>query len=152
MNLVTIEIDSNLDLLKFIDTELKNVFIHSFRPFKYIEWSKCTLEFDKINKLKNIEVREMQFDIRTDLDGLENILKLESNFIDIYQFNKPLANSLTIENLPLDNIEKILKTNGLIHHIEINFEKCFIKSYDNKFITNLLENDYVKNRIIYKSF
>ncbi|MFO0435836.1 MAG: hypothetical protein ACK5ZT_11390 [Sphingobacteriaceae bacterium] len=89
----------------------------------------------------------MTFDILTNVAGLKQILDVESNFLDIYQFTKPLADSLTIEALPKDNAINILKQNGLQHIITVDFEFITVKSFNKDFINSIRNNPFYADKI-----
>lgn len=84
----------------------------------------------------------MVFDVLTDLNGLKNILEQNTNQLRIYQFDKPVANTLSIDFLPEKNREQILLQNGLKHFYFCNFEFLTKASADKQFI-NDIENNYM---------
>ncbi|NMH26480.1 hypothetical protein [Flavobacterium silvaticum] len=147
MNHVLFEIESNLEIWELIDMNFDFIFIHKFNPHEIIEWWKTDLKINLENELQDVEVRNMVFDIRTSLKKLQEILKLESNQLTIYQFDKPISNTLIIENLPQSNLESILKENGLKHRIDINFEVVQISSFDIQFIERIKEHKLFKLKI-----
>jgi len=82
----------------------------------------------------------MQFDIQTDLTGLEKVLQLKTRQLRIYQFDRPVPDTLCIEWLPDESIDKILKSNGLKHKYWIDFEFVTVCSFDEIFIETIIEN------------
>ena len=84
----TIEINSNDEIWNAFDKELNSIFIHKFHPNNTIEWWKTDLKPKNGEIIKNLSVRQMVCNIQTNLDGLKQILKLNSNQLRIYQFEK----------------------------------------------------------------
>lgn len=137
---ITIEINSSEDIWQIIDKKVNAIFIHKFNPNNVIEWWKTDLKSKNSDTIKNLSVRQLVVDIQTDLDGLKQILKLNSNQLRIYQFEKNIPDSLIIENLPEKSRFEILKQNGLRHFFFLDFEFLTIRSFDNDFI-NSISND-----------
>ncbi len=79
----------------------------------------------------------MEFDLQTDLKGLEKILNLKTNQFSVYQFEKSIPSTLVIKNLPIENKESILKLNGLKHIFICEFERLSISSIDDNFLDKI---------------
>ena len=140
MKEITIEIESENELWSLFDKKHDYIFIHKFNPNEVIEWWKSDIKINPDFELKNLSVRNMKFDLQTDLNGLKEILKLQTRQLIIYQFDKPVPDTLCIETLPEKSILKILKTNGLKHKYSIDYEFVTINSFDEKFIETISEN------------
>jgi len=147
MKELTFEINSNVEIWKLFDKSLNSIFIHGFVPNEYVEWWKTDLKINKLKQLKNLSVRLMKMDVKTDLNGLKEILELNTNQLSIYQFEKPISNTLQIERLPEHNRDKILKQNGLKHIFFINFEFITIKSFDSEFLAKIASHPIFEKRI-----
>lgn len=65
----------------------------------------------------------------------------------MYQFEKPISDSLIIEYLPEKARYSILKQNGLKHFFFIDFEFITISSFDADFIKKIETNPIFKDRI-----
>jgi len=141
------EINSNEEIWSLIDKNLDNIFIHRFIPKESLGWWKTDLKMPNNVLFENIEVRGMEFDIRTDLNGLKDIIEMNTNQLRIYQFEKPLPDTLVLEYLPEINREKILLQNGLKHFFFCDFEFLTIESVDLKFINQIEKNETFVNRI-----
>ena len=89
----------------------------------------------------------MEFDIQTDLSELKNILELNTNQLRIYQFDKPISDTLEIERLPEKSLNQILKQNGLRHYFFIDFEIITIGSFETDFIKSIKTNPTFESRI-----
>jgi hypothetical protein len=148
MNEITIEVESNEDIWQVLDKGLEIVFIHKFRPNNYTEWWKTNLETKNGSKFNNMNVRQMQMDIQTDLIGLKNLLELNIHQLRIYQFDKNIPDSLIIENLPEQSRFEILKQNGLRHFFFLDFEFLTINSFDLDFINAIHKNPKFADKII----
>ncbi|MFO0355949.1 MAG: hypothetical protein ACK50A_03270 [Sphingobacteriaceae bacterium] len=147
MDSITFTLDSNKEIWEFLDKTVDHVLVHHFHAHNYIEWWTSTIKINPEITLDNVKVRNMTFDILTNVAGLKQILDVESNFLDIYQFTKPLADSLTIEALPKDNAINILKQNGLQHIITVDFEFITVKSFNKDFINSIRNNPFYADKI-----
>ena len=137
MEKITIEIDSNEEVLKLIDKNINNIFIHKFMPNEVIEWWNTNITTNDGTEFENLNVRQMEMDVQTDLIGLKKILDLNTEQLRIYQFDKPISNTLEIDRLPEKNIYNILKQNGLKHFFFTDFEYLTIGSFDSEFISRI---------------
>jgi hypothetical protein len=147
MTELTFEINSNEEIWELFDKELNSIFIHKFWPHEVIEWWKTDLKTASGIEFKNLSVRQMEMDIQTDLNGLKKILQLNTNQLRIYQFDKPISDTLEIERLPEKNRNLILKQNGLKHFFFIDFEFITIGSFESEFINGIEFNPKFEKRI-----
>lgn len=147
MHSIRFTINSIHEIWKLIDKKVEHILISNFQPHGVIEWWESTIKVNSKLTLENLSVRNMQFDIQTNLLGLQQIMEHEWNFLDIYQFNKPVSNTLSINNLPEDHLEQILINNGLQHLFQIDFESIVISSIDEEFIRKIAENSEFNERI-----
>ncbi len=145
---ISIEIESNDEIWQIIDKEISAIFIHKFYPNNTIEWWKTDLKIKNGKLFKNLSVRQMVCDIHTDLNGLKQLLKLNSNQLRIYQFEKTLPESLIIENLQEKSRFEILKQNGLRNFFFLDFEFLTISSFDVDFINAIRTNPKFAGKII----
>lgn len=152
MESIRFTLNSNTDILDIIDKTAEHILIHNFQPHNIIEWWESTIKLNPKTTLENISVRNMQFDVQTDISTLVKILELNSNFLDVYQFNNPISDTLLIDNLPSNNAETILIQNGLQHIINIHFESITISSINPDFIKGITENSRFKDLIRFKSY
>ena len=140
MKELTIEIESENELWSLFDKRNDYIFIHRFNPNEVIEWWKSDIKIKPDVGFKNLSVRNMTFDLQTDLKGLKQILKLQTRQINIYQFDKPVPDTLCIESLPEKSILDILKKNGLKHKYSIDYEFVTIQSFDEKYIESIIKD------------
>ncbi len=151
MESIRFTLDTNLEIWEFIDKTTDHVLIHNFHAHNILEWRESTIKLSPTATLENVKVRNMQFDIQTNIYGLRQILEQGSNFLDIYQFNKPIADTLVIDTLPSNNAETILIQNGLQHIISVDFESITVSSLSSDFIKSIAENSMFSDRIQYNS-
>lgn len=151
MESIRFTFDSNADIWDILDKTTEHVLIHNFQPHDMIEWWESSIKLNSKTTLEKIKVRNMQFDIQTDISEVEKILELNTNFLNIYQFNKPVSNTLRIESLPDNNTETILIQNGLQHIIKIYFESITISSVNTDFIKGIAENPKFAELIQFRS-
>jgi len=147
MESIRFTLDSNLEIWEFIDKKVDHLLIHDFHAHNILEWWKSTVALSPEKTVENIKVRNMRFDIQTNISGLRQILEHGSNFIDIYQFDKPISDTLVIESLPSNNAETILKQNGLQHIISVDFESITVRSVNPNFIKSIIEHPLFADRI-----
>ncbi len=138
----------NSEVWEIIDKNAEHILIHQFNPHQIIEWWNASISIKKNLELKNVLVRQMQFDLLTNLSGLKSILDENFLFLDIYQFNKHVADTLEINRLPESSKENILIQNGLEYIIRIQLEDTIIESYNEDFIAKIRENPLINDRII----
>ncbi|ESU25053.1 hypothetical protein FEDK69T_02430 [Flavobacterium enshiense DK69] len=136
MKTIRVTIDSNDDILNVVDKNLNYIFIHKFMPNAAVEWWKTDLKM-KTGEVFDFQVRNMEFDIQTDLDGLKIIIELNTNQLRIYQFDRPVPSTLSLELLPEKLRESILKQNGLKHIFFCDFEFLSISSFDEDYIDRI---------------
>lgn len=140
MNVLVFEINSNEEIWELFDKDLNSIFIHKFVPNEVVQWWKTDLKTQSGIEFKNLSVSQMEMDVQTDLNGLKQILELNTNQLRIYQFDKPISDTLEIERLPENNRNKILKQNGLKHFFLVDFEFITIGSFESEFITGIENN------------
>jgi len=140
MKEITIELKSENELWSLFDKRYDYILIHKFNPNEAILWWKSDIRVNENFEIKDTYVRNMQFDIQTDLTGLEKVLQLKTRQLRIYQFDRPVPDTLCIETLPDESINKILKSNGLKHKYWIDFEFVTVCSFDERFIETINEN------------
>jgi len=122
--------------------------VHQFNPNEVIEWFNVNLKIRGKAEFRNIQVREMEFDLLTDIVGIRDILEFESNQLEIFQFSKQVPGTLQIERLPVAQKMAILKENGLLSLFSIDFGMLSIFSFDEGFLKAIRENPNFCNRIL----
>jgi hypothetical protein len=147
MESISFTLDANKEIWEFLDKTVDHVLVHNFHADNYVKWWTSTIKINQQITLDNMQVRNMRFDIQTNVIGLKQILDIESNFLDIYQFTKPIADTLTLDTLPKENAINILKQNGLQHIISVEFELITVKSFSSDFINSIRDNPLFSDRI-----
>jgi hypothetical protein len=147
MHELTFEIESNEEIWEVFDKKLNSIFIHRFVPNEVIQWWKTDLITQTGTELNNLSVRQMQMDVQTDLNGLKKIIELNNRYLRVYQFDRPIPDTLEIERLPEMSRDLILKQNGLKHWFILNFEFLTIGSFDSEFIRGIEQNPTFEKRI-----
>jgi hypothetical protein len=140
MKEITIELKSENELWSLFDKRHDYILIHKFNPNEAILWWKSDIRVNENFEIKDTYVRNMQFDIQTDLTGLEKVLQLKTRQLSIYQFDRPVPDTLCIETLPDESVNNILKSNGLKHKYWVDFEFVTVCSFDERFIESIIEN------------
>lgn len=148
MEYLRLEIDSNEDVWELIDKSLEHNLMLNFQPYERIEWWKTELKTNDGKILKNLSVRDLQFDLQTNQEGVKEMLDLKTNQFDIYQFDNPIADTHRVLDLPENNQNEILKQNGLKHIFDCKFEVLEIRSFDAEFISNIRNNPKFKDCIL----
>ena len=138
----------NSELWQIIDKKAEHILIHQFNPHQTIEWWSTSIQIKEDFELKNVSVRQMTFDLLTNLDGLKKILDLNSLYLNIYQFNRPISGTLLIYDLPEKSKDSILKQNGLEYIIENNLEDTIVYSFNIDFLNNLRQNPLIKDKVL----
>ncbi|MDJ0578412.1 hypothetical protein [Crocosphaera sp.] len=132
---------SKEELCEIFDPKFPFILIESFEPKGLSKWWQTDLKFLG-TKFKNLSIRHMIFDIQTDLEGFKKIFQLNTpHYLSIYQFDKPIPDTLVPRFLPDNNKERILKQNGLKHHYLFNFEFLTITSFEEEFLTEIKMNE-----------
>ena len=139
----TLSLNTNDEVIKLIDKDYNHFLIHQFNPTYSSDWKQADVKMKGVS-LKDITVRKMCFDILCDIKKVEEITLLNIPYLNIYQFNKPISDSLLIENLKPEIKDRVLQQNGLQHKYFINNEYITIYSFDESFIKNI-ENDPIWN-------
>lgn len=144
---ITLSITESKTIIDIINKEHNHFLVHQFNPTYSYDWMKTTVK-NEIISLDNISIRKMSFDILCDLKTIEKITQSHTHYLNIYQFNKTVSNSLVIENLNTNTIDKILLQNGLEYKYFINNEYLTVYSFDKEFITKIEKHPVLKNLII----
>lgn len=142
----TLSLDNNEAVYQLINKNFNHFLIHQFQPTYSSEWVKSTIT-NKIISLENITTRKMSFDILCDLKKVKEISLLNTKYLNIYQFKKPVPDSLLIDNLKAEMIDNVLQQNGLQHKYFINNEYLTVYSFNKEFI-QIIENDPVWRNFI----
>ena len=90
----------------------------------------------------------MEFDLQLDLFKLRRLLEVDNRQLRIYQFERPIPNTVVLEHLPESSRDKILLQNGLRHFFFVNFEFLTVRSFDTNFIAAIRNNPKYSGRII----
>ena len=143
----TLTLTSNNIAFELINKEFNHFFIHQFTPNYYTDFYLSDIK-NKYLQLEDTYIRRLHFDISADLNLVQKLLKINVPYLNIYQFNKIIPNSLIIENLNENVRDTILKQNGLQHKYFINNEFLSIYSFDKQFIDAIEENPNLKPFIL----
>ena len=149
MKHLTLQIDSNEELQDIIGRTSGYFLVHQFMPQQALHWENADIKINGLT-LHNAAVRSLQFDLKTDLAGVLEIIKLNTLNLSIYQFDKPVPDTLVIEYLPEQAREAILKQNGLQHIFYCDFEFLKINSFDEAFLNTINNHPVYSERIITK--
>ena len=141
-------IDNDEIFENIVDKCCSNILLHNFNPHESIKWLSTSININKDILLENVLVRNMCFDLQIDIYALKKILSIDRLYLNIYQFNRPIPNTLLIDHLPENNREKILRQNGLEHIIWIELEDTIVMSYNADFLKKIRENKTISDRII----
>jgi len=147
MRELVFEIESNAEIWEILDKELNTILIHGFMPNESIQWWKTDLKLKDGTVFNDLSVRQMTMDIKTDLNGLKRIIDLNSSYLAVYQFEKDISDTLTIDRIPPAKLNDILKKNGLKHRFDIHFEFITVSSFDDSFIEGIEQHPLFKERI-----
>ena len=147
MESITFEIDSNSELKELFDSSVPHIFIHKFTPNETLQWWETNIQTQQNQTFKNLQVRGMEFDIQTNLDHLNKIIDLNTQQLRIYQFDKPIPDTLDLDRLPENDRLKILEKNGLQHLFWVDFERLFIYSNQKEFLNSIANKSPYKERI-----
>jgi hypothetical protein len=146
MEVIVFEIESNDEIFQLVDKKFEHFFIHKFNPQDTVEWNKADLKILGLD-LINTSVRKMEFDVLTDFEGLKKIIAFNTNQLKIYQFNKPIPDTLLLESLPESSRKKILLQNGFQHSFFIDFEFVTIESADQEYLQSIRKSPVFSKRI-----
>lgn len=150
MHSITLETESNDDILGLFDPKVPYFFVHRFDPSPAIRWFDADVKTSSGLLLRNAQVRSMQFDLQTDIEGIKQILELPVYQLGIYQFARKVPDTLVLDYLPEGSREKILQSNGLKHFFWTNFEFLTVESFESEFIQAIAENPIFRDRITKK--
>lgn len=148
MEYLRLNINSNEDIWELIDKSVQHNYIHQFQPNELLEWWETEIKLKNGAVLKDVLIRELQFDLLTDQQGLKKILELRTQQFDLYQFSQAVPASLRISDLPEKSKHAILRENGLLHIFICRFEMLEIRSVDSEFISNIRQHPKHHTRIV----
>ena len=142
----TLALDNNEAVFKLINKNFNYFLVHQFQPTYASDWIQSTIKNEFVS-LENITVRNMGFDILCDLKKIKEISLLNTKYLNIYQFKKPVPDSLQIDNLKTEIVDYVLQQNGLQHKYFINNEYLTVYSFNKEFI-QIIEDDPVWRNFI----
>ncbi|MGQ2984054.1 hypothetical protein [Flavobacterium sp.] len=146
---LTLEIGSNKQLLDIIGNSPDYFLLHKHMPQPALRWEKADIHINGL-VLDNVDIRCLQFDVKTNFQELNRIIRHSIYNISIYQFEKPIADTLVIEYLPENAKEHILRKNGLKHIFSLEYEFLTVSSFDESFIDNIRMHHVYSKSIIEK--
>lgn len=147
METIRFTLESNSEIWSIIDQTADHVLVHNFQPNAVSEWWTSSIQLKSNFILENVSIRNLQFDLQTTISGLRQILEQETDFLDIYQFDRPVSDTMVIGKLPEATAERILIQNGLQHIIKIYFESITLSSVNPEYIRSIVENPLFAERI-----
>lgn len=127
-----------------VDKRYPHILLHRFNPHYAVEWWHTSLQLPDGRTLPDVQVRQMEMDVLTGLDSLKKVLELNTHYLYVYQFDRPLPGNLVPDQLPAGTSEKILGQNGLHHTISIHFETVTISSFDQQYLLDLSAHPVLK--------
>ncbi len=149
MEHLTLVIESNEQLLDIIGNSPDYFLVHKHMPAPAHRWENANIRIKGL-VLEGVQVRCLQFDLKTDIEGLTGIIRHSIYSLLIYQFDKPIPDTLVIEYLPENAKEHILKQNGLKHIFNMDYEFLTISSFDEEFLDVIRQHPVYSKNIIVK--
>lgn len=96
------------------------VWLRGHRPNRIVEWWPAAVPLTTSTLLTKCTVRDLTFDIQMSTDEfLQNLGYFEGSAADLYLFDRPVPNTLTLDNVPQDSRARVLRENGLIGHFDL---------------------------------
>jgi len=127
-------------ILDIVDPAIPYILIPGFRPHPAIEWWTTDIHLNSKDTIENVKVRDLSVDLMTDKRTVEQIFKVgQFNQIAFWQFKKPIPNTLKIDELRPDTVDKILIHNGLVNRIWVNYDYVEFSSIDDNYLTKISE-------------
>ena len=144
-----LNLDTEEILEHLLDKRYNHLYVLNFKPDYSRNWVKGTIVIPDGLNLVNITIRDLSFDLKTNLIDLKKLIEIYG-FMDIYQFNKPISDNLLIKIIPDESKEKILRQNGLEHIIEIDKEDTIVRSFDKGYIDGLRQNNILSKKLFHQ--
>ena len=148
MEYLRLEIDSNDDVWELVDKSIQFNLVHHFNPHEIIEWWQTDIKAKNGSVLKDLVVRDLRFDLLTNIPGLKDILDLNTQQFDIFQFSRTVSDTLRIQDLPESSKYNILQDNGLVNAFECRFEVLEISTTNAELVSRICEHDKFGKRIL----
>ena len=134
------ELGNDLTWEHIIDKRYEHILLHRFNPNYVLEWWPGSLRLPNGTALNDVMVRQMECDLLTGLPVLKEIMNLNTHYLYVYQFDRPVPGTLLPGNLPPASAVKILEQNGLRHIISLHFEFTIVASFDQDYLSGLSAN------------
>ena len=131
---------------ELIDKQYNYNLVHRFNPDYAVEWWNGSMQLQNI-ELANVQVRQMQVDLQVDLSVLKQLIFLNTHYLFIYQFSKPVPGSLLLENIPVSARDNILRQNEMRLSIEIQMDIVTVSSFDTEYIDRLKSGKFAAAQI-----
>jgi hypothetical protein len=102
------------DLRFLLHPEAEHIWIHAHRPDPALRWWSADVPISPGIVMPSAQIRLMEFDLMmTRSDFLDRLDLFELHGLCLTQLSRPVPNSLWLQALPEDQIERILLQNGM---------------------------------------
>jgi len=101
-------------LAQILDPEVPFVWIRRHIPNYYVQWWNTRVRLSKKGMLHEAEVRSMEFELQLPTARfLELLPEFEDHGIELFQMTRRVPDSLTLNRLTGDALNRVLIQNGL---------------------------------------
>lgn len=101
-------------ILAFLfDPNVPYIWVRDHMPNPTVEWWKTSLPISMSDAIRPVVVRSLIYDLQMETQQfLENLKEFIPFGIEAYQFNRPVPNTLTLNQIPVEKRTHILLNNG----------------------------------------
>jgi hypothetical protein len=139
---------TNDQIVDILDPAIPNILIPGFRPHKNRRWQLTDIDLGLDDGLKRVNARDLTVDLMTDKRTAEQILKNGYfNQLSLFQFTKPIPDTLKVSELPVATMDEILIHNGLINRVWVNYEFVEFSSKDDDYF-EMIKVMYIAKAIL----
>jgi hypothetical protein len=107
-------------LSTFLPASGLTVWIRGYRPEPVIRWWKVDLPLSPKSGLLRVDARDLAFDLQFSVESFPAALpSLEGNGLDLYLLDRPVPDTLTLDNVDGEARYRVLRANGLVGHFDL---------------------------------
>src|SRR4051812_29936200 len=133
-------------LAELLDPSVPFVWLPNHSPMRHIEWWDVDLPIAHDRPPRRVRARWLRFDLLLKTAEFKDVAD-HFDGITAFHMTRPVPNSLIIEQLPEEQLYRVLRQNGLLAHLHQphSMEVAMYRTWDKEWMDNLLERETIRN-------
>ena len=136
-----------------LDKAVPWVWIRRHQPKRYLQWWSTPIALSESGLPKEVCLRSLEFDLQFPTHRfLELLPEFSDHGIVLFQMSRPVPDTLSLDRIPDDAIDRVLVQNGLhlAFYLPHAFESAQFRSPNREVIERLVEVPQIKD-LVYKN-